>query len=63
MNPIIELLDTCEIDVRADSTSYKPLGSPPDRYVHSMLDISQGGAYHFHRALQRPGKACMKGDA
>jgi hypothetical protein len=63
MEPIYELLDCCTVDVLDTETIYKPLGAPPDKVVSRQLDIAQGGAYFFHRALQRSGKAQVKGDA
>ena len=63
MNPIYELLDSCTVDVLDTETIYKPLGAPPDKWLARQLDIAQGGAYIFHRALQRSGKPQVKGDA
>ncbi len=63
MEPIIELLDTCQIVMSKTETSYRPLGSPPDAYVFEQLDICQRGISRFHHALQRPGNPKMKGEA
>ncbi len=63
MEPITELLDTCQIIMSKTETCYKPMGSPSDEYVLAQLDICQSGVYRFHLALQRPGYAQTKGEA
>jgi hypothetical protein len=63
MEPIVELLDSCTVETSDTETVYKPMASPPDKVIAHRLDIAQGGAYFFHKALKRAGRPTMKGYA
>jgi hypothetical protein len=54
---IPELIDACNVDVLDTETVYKPIDGVSDKWIIKQLDISQGGAHYFHKALRRPGRA------
>lgn len=62
MEVIEELVNTCAVVVSEEEISYAPHDAPSIQDIHHRLQISQFGAYVFHRALLRPGKPQTKGD-
>jgi hypothetical protein len=62
MEPILDLLETCVVTVLDTEISYKPISAPPDKEVHTKLELNKYGIWIFHRALKRPGDPMIKGD-
>ncbi len=48
---------------KPNGTTYYPPGAPSDKDLALALDICQGGAYIFHKALGRLGRPQHIGEA